>query len=131
MPAGYERLLERVDPLLAKLYRRHNMRYRKKPVVVDAVEWNGKNTTELAKFMGALVELTPDGNGLKIKTLEGTMTAAPGDWIIKGVQGEFYPCKPDIFEETYERATCGSNDARACRERAPEGSRVHRGHGHP
>jgi len=52
---------------------------------------------------GSLTGLAEHGmNFLEIQTLEGTMTASPGDWIIKGVQGEFYPCKPDIFEQTYE-----------------------------
>jgi hypothetical protein len=81
-------------------------RYRKKPVVIDAHQWNGDDAA-LDAWLDALgVE---DGSGLYgkndsvcIETHEGTMTASPGDWIIRGVQGEFYPCKPDIFEATYE-----------------------------
>jgi len=80
-------------------------KYRKKPVVVEAVQWTGENHTEIVRFV------THDGKRLAafslcemyIKTLEGDMIAAPGDWIIKDVNGEFYPCKPDIFEKTYER----------------------------
>lgn len=58
------------------------MKFRKKPVVIDA-----EQTQQI----------------VKIKTLEGTMFAQPGDWIITGVKGERYPCKPDIFEATYEK----------------------------
>lgn len=77
-------------------------KFRKKPVVIEAIEWNGDNGEEICKFMGVMFPFTSDGN-LMIGTLEGVMTAAKGDWIIKGVAGEFYPCKPDIFEQTYER----------------------------
>lgn len=76
--------------------------YRKKPVVIEAVLWDGKNDTAsfIQEWSGNKVEC---GNGLlDIHTLEGTMRATEGDYIIKGVQGEFYPCKPDIFEATYE-----------------------------
>jgi hypothetical protein len=81
-------------------------RYRKKPVVIEAVQWLPETQPMLP------VDLWPDAVGkgtiervddcLRIKTLEGVMTATPGWWIIRGVQGEFYPCKPDIFEATYE-----------------------------
>jgi hypothetical protein len=87
--------------------------YRKVPVEIQAVHYDGTNRDEVAEFMGgaqrARVEdkkLPGPGrgmhDGIKIQTLEGTMTASVGDWIIKGVKGEFYPCKPDIFEATYE-----------------------------
>jgi hypothetical protein len=92
------------------------MKYRKKPVVIDAVQWTGANLEEVMPFFGDFSKLpNPDGyvepgighcppeGTLDIPTLEGTMTARAGDWIIKGVKGEFYPCKPDIFEATYER----------------------------
>jgi len=72
--------------------------YRKKPVVIKAVQWNGYNVIEIA-VMGS-VELKD--KVLKIQTLEGDMTAQIGDYIIKGIQGELYPCKPDIFKQTYE-----------------------------
>lgn len=79
------------------------MKYRKKPVVIEAVQWTGKNQTEIFAFTKA-GEIGEDfmSSDIEIVTLEGTMKASPGDWIIKGVKGEFYPCKPDIFEATYE-----------------------------
>ena len=92
-------------------------RYRKRPIEIEAVQWDG---TEVAA--GALVAQIKAGGGdahydvvstaapsdgrwehrLLIGTLEGWLIASPGDWIIRGIQGEFYPCKPDIFAETYE-----------------------------
>ena len=84
------------------------MKYRKKPVVIEArqfVEENG-NPDDIAAWCGGRVDNNlghPSGKvALVIPTLEGEMTAQYGDYIIKGVQGEFYPCKPDIFAETYE-----------------------------
>jgi hypothetical protein len=80
------------------------MKYRKKPVVIDAVQVRGDNDDELLAFINEHVvpfEITGD-HEFAIHTLEGTMTASPNDWIIRGVKGEFYPCKPDIFEATYE-----------------------------
>ena len=76
-------------------------KYRKKPVVIDSIQWNGDNWNALVEF-GCPCAQNKDDNIL-IPTLEGVMTANLGDYIIKGVQGEFYPCKPDIFEATYER----------------------------
>jgi hypothetical protein len=78
-------------------------RFRKKPVVIDAVQWTGdildaEKVTEFAN--GDPVGF--QGDSLTIYTLEGAMTASPGDWLIRGVKGELYPCKPDIFEATYE-----------------------------
>lgn len=76
--------------------------YRKKPVVIDAMRYTGKNRMLILAW-AKWPELTEDPlGGLEIVTLEGTMTAQPGDWIIKGVKGEFYPCKPDIFAASYE-----------------------------
>lgn len=90
------------------------MQYRKKPVVVDAVRWTGNNLREVIDFTGlhpsALkwtweeYEQVVAKDGLKIFTLEGPMMASIGDFIIRGIQGEFYPCKPDIFDATYEPA---------------------------
>ena len=80
-------------------------RFRKKPVVIEAVQWTGENLSAIAEFTGQAVTgatQTPDGAAIGISTLEGEMQAKPGDYIIKGVKGEFYPCKPDIFEATYE-----------------------------
>jgi hypothetical protein len=76
--------------------------FRKKPVVIEAVKWTGSNAVDMEKFASTKVEYTLD-NCLIVDTLEGTMKANIGDYIIKGVQGEFYPCKPDIFESTYEK----------------------------
>lgn len=77
------------------------MRYQKKPVVIEAEQYTGTNTEEIVAFCPD-AETRPDGT-LWITTLEGGHVASPGDWIIKGVKGEFYPCKPDIFEMTYEK----------------------------
>jgi hypothetical protein len=78
------------------------MKFRKKPVVIEAIQWTGDNYDEVGDFLGLYATAQVDDDFI-IPTLEGEMRAAPGDWIIKGVKGEFYPCKPDIFEETYER----------------------------
>jgi len=86
-------------------------KYRKKPVVIEAIKWTGKNTLDCIRFIskgeevdeGALLESIKE-EGFLILTLEGTMEAYEGDYIIKGVNGEFYPCKPDIFAKTYEEA---------------------------
>lgn len=96
------------------------MKFRKKPVVIDALQWEGTEES-----LGAVLSFIQDGHEnfdhlprdpkdphihqgigfttgeIYIPTLEGTMTARVGDWIIRGVNGEFYPCKPDIFEKTY------------------------------
>lgn len=89
------------------------MKYRKKPVEIEALQWTGENLEEIKVFVGK--SLTYDiidtawevGKGkpyvlMKIKTLEGDMIASEGDYIIKGISDEFYPCKPDIFKATYE-----------------------------
>ena len=89
-------------------------KYVKKPVVIEAVQWTGHNDSEIEDFVGEsfvgigdnLVAYKPKSEQYKsklmyIETLEGTMTASVNDYIIKGVHGEFYPCKPDIFDETY------------------------------
>ena len=80
-------------------------RFRKKPVEVEAVQWTGSNINELwdvfsAENIYGPTEKNPDW--LIIATLEGDMRANVGDWIIQGVKGELYPCKPDIFDATYE-----------------------------
>ena len=83
-------------------------KYRKKPVVIEAVQWTGGLDSEHAirqldcngdklQFVGM------PSHAISISTLEGVMEAQFEDWIIKGVKGELYPCKPDIFEETYEK----------------------------
>ena len=78
------------------------MKYRKKPVVIEAMQWNGKNYLDLCVFAGCDVISAGNSDELIVHTLEGNMIASLNDYIIKGVQGEFYPCKPDIFEQTYE-----------------------------
>lgn len=87
-------------------------KFRKKPVVIEAHQWVG-TYTDYQMIAGALgnpdkfffVELNDGADTeIEIETLEGTMRAQPNDWIIRGVKGELYPCKPDIFEATYEPA---------------------------
>ena len=84
------------------------MKYKKKPVVVEAVQFVDTEESilklsELGLDPVRIDYADEDSPILKIKTLEGLMIATKGDYIIKGVQGEFYPCKPDVFAETYER----------------------------
>jgi hypothetical protein len=90
-------------------------KFRKKPVVIEAVQLTHTNVDEVNQFIGHVCDrhfiLGTEANleyerynGLYIITMEGKMLASIGDWIIKGVKGEFYPCKPDIFEQTYEKA---------------------------
>ncbi len=76
------------------------MNYRKKPIVIEAEVYsrNGLEAERVAKWCGG----TQTDNGCEIETLEGVMLANYGDFIIKGVNGEFYPCKPDVFEKSYE-----------------------------
>lgn len=79
-------------------------KFRKKPVVIEAVKFNGTNGAEVCLFTHQVLEATGKGE-LIISTLEGDHIASTGDWIIKGIKGEFYPCKPDIFAATYEPVT--------------------------
>lgn len=82
-------------------------RYRKKAVVIEAMQFTDVDKDRVFNFVTCNRHPDRDEAGnpiLKIETLEGEMTARIGDWIIKGVAGEFYPCKPDIFEATYEIA---------------------------
>jgi hypothetical protein len=92
-------------------------KFRKKPVVIDAVQYNGSNKDEIISFVGeaakfqSAVGSSADGEGypqayskLTISTLEGEMLVSENDWVIKGVKGEFYPCKPEIFAATYDAA---------------------------
>jgi hypothetical protein len=76
------------------------VKYRKKPVVVEAIQYNGENKVETQLFMNMYLDEVY--KRLRIPTYEGYVFASVGDYIIKGVKGEFYPCKPDIFEKTYE-----------------------------
>ena len=80
------------------------MKYRKKPVEIEAVKWNGRNFEEIRQLQNKNEQqLQRYENEILIFTLEGTMKASLGDYIIKGVSGEIYPCKPDIFNLTYEK----------------------------
>ena len=81
-------------------------KFRKKPVVIEAVQWIDGNGFILADWCGGRLEKAenPDDAKIVIQTLEGAITASHGDYIIRGVKGEFYPCKPDIFAGTYEAA---------------------------
>lgn len=76
-------------------------KFRKKPVVIEAIRWGGDNWDEIEKWCPYGLSCM-NGRDIIIDTLEGKMIANIGDWIIKGIKGEFYPCKPDIFEKTYE-----------------------------
>ena len=78
-------------------------KYRKKPVVIDAWQWIG-NLNEMPVPPVPHSVLRKNWFGWQIKTIEGWLKLTPEDWIIRGVQGEYYPCKPDIFAETYEPA---------------------------
>lgn len=85
-------------------------KYRKNPVVIEAVQYDGTNEKEIELFVnktigvsGLTLDYDPKVKGYFIRTLEGRMTVSEGDYVIKGVEGEFYPCKPDIFEKTYTK----------------------------
>lgn len=83
------------------------VKFKKKPVVIDAMKWTGENFEEVKKFAGKNVKLD-DGELIVITLEDGKKSkakhaASNGDYVIKGVQGEFYFCKPDIFKDTYER----------------------------
>ena len=80
------------------------MKYRKKPIIVEAIQYTGQNMLYITDFIGINAKKYYTGfDHIIIHTLEGDMRADIGDWIIKGIKGEFYPCKPDIFEATYEK----------------------------
>ena len=93
------------------------MKYKKKPIIIDALQWDGSRHRDMFDFLtnyekqnenmdvygtNFYIDHEKVKGGLIIKTLEGEHIASIGDYIIKGVNGEFYPCKPDIFEKTYE-----------------------------
>lgn len=95
-------------------------KYRKKPVIIEAIQWNGHNINDIKMFVGSSLNVIthkhydpssePGSTSMVswedytifIHTLEGDMKCDKGDYIIRGVNGEFYPCKPDIFDKTYE-----------------------------
>jgi hypothetical protein len=85
------------------------MKFKKEPIVIDAIQFTGLNPYKIERWINEpntlSISRSDDGNWLlRINTLEGAMYARPGDWVIKGVAGEFYPCRKDVFEKTYERA---------------------------
>ena len=88
------------------------MKFRQKPVEIEAMEFTNETKDQVYNFVTCNKSASFDGGTLhptlKIQTLEGVMTANVGDWIIKDVHGEFYPCKPDIFEQTYDANTLES-----------------------
>lgn len=98
-------------------------KFRKKPVEIEAIQWDGTRTrlyeicdwaTTERLFVASQEDdniFLEDGWRLSIMTLEGAMAASVGDWIVKGVQGECYPVKPDIFEATYEPVEDGTRDS--------------------
>ena len=105
-------------------------KYKKKPIIIEAVQWTGINLKEIKSFVGDSLDYNYKTHGdssdlsnieVKIKTLEGDHIASIGDYIIKGVNGEFYPCKPDIFKKTYESATLTlQNEWVSVEEKLPE-----------
>lgn len=90
------------------------MKYRMKPIVIEAIQWNGDNLQEVMEFIGSEFKYDENINyftskfnycstlGLQLYALGGLMSVSINDYIIKGIKGEFYPCKPDIFQVTYE-----------------------------
>lgn len=86
-------------------------KFRKKPVVIEAVQWTGENYKEIENFVGDKVSHNSNDT-LTIQTLEGDHTTLIGDWVIRGIKGEFYPCKPDIFIATYDEYSPSNNPIR-------------------
>lgn len=77
-------------------------KYRKRPVVVEAIQWTGENYKDVQEFAGKKTVNHFSEKVLTIRTLKGYRAVSCGDYIVKGIRGEFYPCKPDVFQETYE-----------------------------
>lgn len=94
-------------------------KFRKKPVVIDAVQYDGTESSvvEILTMRDDTSALRVEYDELLIPTLEGVMRASKGDWIIKGVKGELYPCKPDIFKATYELCSPKENVCPDCSDR--------------
>ncbi len=79
------------------------MKFTKKPITIEAIQWVGENLTDITKFCPSVDSSNLKEGELTISTLEGILIVSINDWVIKGVKGEFYPCKPDIFELTYDK----------------------------
>ena len=109
------------------------MKFRKKPVVIDAIIWNGDNIEEVERWTNKVAHWSSERNKVLIDTLEGPMEASVGDYIIRGVQGEYYACKPDIFAETYDVAYSSyTMDFGNALNMMKDGTRMHRSSwGHP
>lgn len=116
--ARQEKLLLTIKDEISEMTKEHveparemSAKFKKKPLTVEAIKWTSDNIDEVMKFIGyTCISDYFDGgqycigsHGIVINTLEGKMTASVGDFIIKGVKGELYPCKPDIFEAGYDR----------------------------
>jgi len=89
-------------------------KFRKKPIIIEAIQYDGQDIENLKEFFGDFKDWKYDHtdgvrNRILIKTLEGDHYGLRKDWIIKGVKGEFYPCKPDIFQQTYEEVSADSS----------------------
>lgn len=96
MPSHYE--------FMRKLLREKNIicTYKKKPVEIEAIQFDGSNMIEINAFMSGKLRFHPIHESPMINTLEGDHIISTNDYVIKGIRGEFYPCKPDIFHATYE-----------------------------
>lgn len=79
-------------------------RYRKRPIEIDAIRWTGENIKDVADFTDGHRDVVHDGDShsLLVSTPEGRMRCMAGDWLIRGVEGEYYPCRDSIFQATYE-----------------------------
>lgn len=81
----------------------NKMKFMKKPVVVEAIQYTGENEEEIKEFLGEYFKASvPSACYMIISNFRGDMTISKGDYVVHGVDGDFYPCKPDIFEKTYE-----------------------------
>lgn len=107
---GWEKFIKSLENNIKKEFHM-DRKFRKKPVIIEAIQFDGENRQDIIAWMLSSAENaarnlylnpTDDDNELSITTLEGVMHVSENDWVIKGVKGEFYPCKPDIFEATYE-----------------------------
>lgn len=80
-------------------------KFRKKPVIIEAIQFTNKNCKNIDEILNfcPIIKISDFAAILNIPTLEGIMQVSKNDWIIKGIKGEFYPCKPDIFESIYEK----------------------------
>lgn len=76
--------------------------YRKQPKIIEAVRWDGYNVEEIDNFLGKRPAV---GHKFTISTLEGMVWVSVGDWVIKGIAGEFYPCKDEVFKQSYEHVS--------------------------